>query len=148
MARLFSIIPAQYALFGEKDYQQLLIIQRLVADLKLAPKIIPVATVRDSDGVALSSRNQHLSPPQRKQAQQLYLALQGAQQKFALEKIETIEKDSIDSLENQCLTVDYFSIRDAADLQYPRHTSTRIVIMTAARIGNTRLIDNVLFQIV
>lgn len=148
VARLLSIIPAHYALFGEKDYQQLLIIQRLAADLKLATKIVPVATVRDDDGVALSSRNQHLAPAEREQARQIYLALQRAQRNYALEKIEEIQQEAIDLLTNQSLTVDYFSIRDAADLRTPTAASTRIVIMTAVTIGTTRLLDNVLFQIV
>lgn len=147
VARLFSIIPAQYALFGEKDYQQLLIIRQLVADLNIATEIIPVATVRDSDGVALSSRNQHLTAQQRKQAQQLYFTLQRAHQEFALQEIEAIEKKSFNYLTDQDLTVDYFNIRDAHTLRYPEPSSQHIVILTAASIGSTRLIDNILFPV-
>jgi len=143
--KLFQIVQPDRAYFGEKDAQQLAVIQRMVRDLNVPVEIVPAPTVRESDGLAMSSRNQHLTPEQRSIAPLLYQALQHA--------LSTIEKGerSAASLQQQALAtlavpgirVEYLEIVDAASMQPIETIQTDARIAIAAWVGSTRLIDNV-----
>lgn len=145
VARLFNLVQADIAVFGEKDYQQLAVIRRMVKDLCWPIAIEAVPTVREADGLAMSSRNRYLSAEQRKRAPLLYQILCQAaggvrgQQRACAE----LEAQAIQRLEQAGFTPDYVSIRDAATLQPIEPGNTRAVILAAARLGRARLIDNV-----
>ena len=145
VARLFNLVQADIAVFGEKDYQQLAVIRRMVKDLCWPMDIEAVATVREADGLAMSSRNQYLSAGQRERAPVLYQTLcqvaegvRDRQQPFA-----ELESQAIQGLERAGFAPDYVSIRDAATLQPIEPGNTRAVVLAAARLGRARLIDNV-----
>jgi len=145
VARLFNLVQADIAVFGEKDYQQLAVIRRMVKDLCWPMDIEAVATVREADGLAMSSRNQYLSAGQRERAPVLYQTLcqvvegvRDRQQPFA-----ELEAQAIQGLERAGFAPDYVSIRDAATLQPIEPGNTRAVVLAAARLGRARLIDNV-----
>jgi len=146
VARLFEIIPAQSAVFGEKDFQQLLIIQHLVRALDHPINIVPVETQRESDGLAYSSRNQHLTDEQRQTAPWLYKILTQARLKYTANHSQEIQEESVKLLEKHGFKVDYFHLCDASDLTEINAETQRIVILCAAWLGQTRLIDNILFQ--
>lgn len=146
VARLFEIIPAQTAVFGEKDYQQCLVIQALVKTLSLAMNIVCVETLRESDGLAYSSRNQHLSEEQRLIAPWLYKILTQSRLDYSDNKRQEIQKKSKKMLENHGFKVEYLKLCDASNLAEINSDTQRIVILCAAWLGHTRLIDNVLFQ--
>lgn len=146
VARLFEIIPAHSAVFGEKDFQQLLIIQHLVKALGYPINIVPVETQRESDGLAYSSRNQYLTTEQRRTAPWLYKILTRAQRNYPVSNSQEIQAESVKLLEEYGFKVEYFNLCDASDLT-PIHAHTqRIVILCAAWLGQTRLIDNILFE--
>lgn len=142
---LFNIVQPVKALFGEKDYQQLLVIKRMVADLLLPIEIIGRPTVREQDGLAMSSRNHYLNAEQRALAPRLFQTL------TALKKqIEAGERDFIalenyasTSLSNVGFVPDYVAVRHANTLALPQITETDLVVLVAARLGKTRLIDNI-----
>lgn len=145
VAKLFNIVQADVACFGKKDYQQLSIIQGMVHDLNIPIRIIAVDTSRAADGLALSSRNQYLSPSQRAQAPELYQQLQSI-----VSLIQAGEQDynylassAASALSAKGWTVDYVSIREADSLNVVQQGHQHLVILAAARLGNTRLIDNV-----
>lgn len=148
VAKLLIISAPTVAVFGEKDFQQLLIVQRLVADLALPVKIVGAPIVRDADGLALSSRNQYLTAQERALAPLLYRTLSqiaaalragvpGEEQRLAL------EQQGSGQLEQAGFRVDYIAIRDATALSEPTPASRSLVVLGAARLGATRLIDNV-----
>jgi pantoate--beta-alanine ligase len=144
--KLFNIVQPQVAYFGEKDMQQLEVIRRMVADLNVPVKIVGVPTVREPDGLALSSRNNYLSEPERQAAPALYAAL-----KHAAGRIRAGEKDAakiqsaaIAELEQSPLIrVEYFEIVDPGELQPVVTADRNVRIAAAIWIGKTRLIDNV-----
>ena len=150
VTKLFNIVRPDIAVFGEKDLQQLLVIRRLVADLSLPIDVQSVATVREPDGLALSSRNGFLSVEQRLRAAALYRELvnirQQWQQMGAWDKPETLERAAMAALERQGLRPEYFSIRSADDLSMPSldrlSDKAPYYALAAAWLGNTRLIDN------
>jgi pantoate--beta-alanine ligase len=145
VAKLFNIVDADVAIFGEKDFQQLTVIRRMVADLCLRVEIVGAPTVREPDGLAMSSRNQYLDEPQRKRAPAIYrelkqavAALQSGARDYA--KIESAGRAALDGAG---FRTDYFSVRDASSLA-PAGPDTRdFVVLTASRLGKARLIDNV-----
>lgn len=144
VAKLFNIVAPDVAVFGEKDYQQYVIIRRMTSDLMLPVEIVGAPTVRAADGLALSSRNRYLSPEERAIAPAIHRALLAA-----VKRIDKGEKDypAIEAAGWQALAVaglrpDYFAVRDAGDLQPPRPASRELVVLTAARLSRTRLIDN------
>jgi pantoate--beta-alanine ligase len=146
VARLFNLVQADIAVFGEKDYQQLAVIRRMVKDLCWPMDIEAVATVREADGLAMSSRNRYLSAGQRERAAVLYQTLcqvaegvRGRQQAFA-----ELEAQAIQRLEQAGFVPDYVSIRDAATLQPIETDNSGAVVLAAARLGRARLIDNVI----
>lgn len=148
VAILFNIVQPDVACFGEKDYQQLLVIRHLVADLALPVEIISVPIVREADGLAMSSRNQYLSEAERAQAGKLNVCLQhliedvmqGTETNFAV--IHTTQE-----LEANDFTVDYVVIRRQSDLGVPEPGDNQLVALVAAWLDGTRLIDNMCFEI-
>jgi pantoate--beta-alanine ligase len=133
------------AVFGAKDFQQLTVIRRMVADLCMPVEIVAAPTVRDADGLAMSSRNQYLTAAERARAPQIYAALQGAARRLKAGDADFagIERSGLQALESAGFRLDYFSVRDAADLAAPRPATRELVVLAAARLGRARLIDNV-----
>jgi pantoate--beta-alanine ligase len=144
VAKLFNIVEPDIAVFGEKDFQQLTVIRRMAADLCFAIEIVAAPTVREPDGLAMSSRNQYLTAAERQRAPRLYAALQ-----LAVERIRTaemthteIEEAGIRELQAAGFAPEYFAIRTARDLSVPQPGSGPLVVLAAARLGKARLIDN------
>jgi pantoate--beta-alanine ligase len=144
VAKLFNIVAPDVAVFGEKDFQQFIIIRRMTLDLQIPVEIIGAPTVRAPDGLALSSRNRYLSVQERAMAPAIHRALQVAVQRLDAgdRNFLGIESAGWQSLAVAGLRPDYFAVRDADDLQPPREGSRELVVLTAARIGKARLIDN------
>ncbi len=145
VSKLFNIVAPDYALFGEKDYQQLTIIRRMSEDLSYPIKIIGVPTARAKDGLALSSRNSYLSSAQRKTAPRLRELLLELRNRLAqqLDTIAALESDGEAMLAHAGFEPDYVAVRDAKTLGAVNEESREAVILVAARLGKTRLIDNV-----
>ncbi|WP_089726169.1 pantoate--beta-alanine ligase [Candidatus Thiosymbion oneisti] len=143
VCKLFNMAQPDIAIFGEKDYQQLLVIRRMVEDLCLPVEVRGLATVREPDGLAMSSRNGYLSPAERARAPALYRALCQAGERLREGLIAgEVERMGIEELLVEGLRPDYFSVRRASDLQ-PATTEDRdLVVLTAAYLGTARLIDN------
>ncbi|MCK5307453.1 MAG: pantoate--beta-alanine ligase [Gammaproteobacteria bacterium] len=149
VAKLFNMVQPDIAVFGEKDYQQLLIVERMARDLNLPVRIEAVETVREEDGLAMSSRNNYLQVAERAIAPQLYQALLDV--KALVEAGETdfqgVEHVAAQQLTEIGLAPDYVSIRRQSDLAPPTAGDTRLVVLAAVRIEATRLIDNVKISI-
>jgi pantoate--beta-alanine ligase len=145
VAKLFHIVEPDVAVFGEKDFQQLTIIRRMVQDLCIPVQILAAPTVRDADGLAMSSRNQYLTPEERKIAPRIHETLQAAAKRLRAgdNEFASIERSGIQALESAGFRPDYFSVRQAQDLSAPQPDCTHLVVLTAARLGKARLIDNV-----
>ncbi len=145
VAKLFNIVEPDYACFGKKDYQQLVILQGMAADLNFGVEIVPVDIGRAADGLALSSRNQYLSEAERKQAPQIYRELQAVAR--AVENgnrdYAALEQQAAANLKQAGWQVDYVEIRHAGNLQVAHVGDSELVVLVAARLGNTRLIDNI-----
>lgn len=143
VAKLFNIVQPDCALFGEKDYQQLQVIRRMVADLSFPIDIIGMPTVREADGLAMSSRNGYLRPEQRQQAAGLYRTLRGLAERLRAGERDypRLEQWGMQSLETLGFRPDYVAIR-RPDLGAPDMASPQLVILAAAWLGQTRLIDN------
>jgi len=144
VAKLFGIIGADVAVFGEKDYQQLLVIQRMTVDLALPIQIVGAPTVRAADGLALSSRNRYLTGEERSRAGAIYQALREAVEAIAAGDgdYRELERRGSAALARSGMRVDYFAVRDAADLAEPGSASAELAVLTAAWLGRSRLIDN------
>jgi pantoate--beta-alanine ligase len=145
VATLFNIVAPDIAVFGEKDYQQLTIIRRMVADLCFPIEIIAAPTVREADGLAMSSRNQYLTSAERAIAPRLYACLKSAARRLGAADADfaAIERAGSAALDAAGLQCEYFAIRDARDLSAPEAGASEVVVLTAARLGRARLIDNV-----
>jgi pantoate--beta-alanine ligase len=145
LSKLFNIVTADYAFFGEKDYQQLLIVKQMARDLDFPLEIIPLPTVREFDGLAMSSRNKYLAPRERKQASGLYRALN-----FAKKEIQGGERNTnklLLRLRSRLGTIpglrlDYIAITDPETLEPMKKIRGKALIAVAAYLGKTRLIDN------
>jgi pantoate--beta-alanine ligase len=145
VAKLFHIVDPDVAIFGEKDFQQLTVIRRMVEDLCLRVEIVGAPTVREADGLAMSSRNQYLDAQQRAVAPTIYRQLQqaGASLKAGVRDFARIETSGIAALNDAGFRTDYFNVRDARFLGPPAADTKHFVVLTAARLGKARLIDNV-----
>jgi len=148
VAKLFNIVDPDVAIFGEKDFQQLTVIRRMVADLCLRVEIIGAPTVRESDGLAMSSRNQYLDAAQRQLAPAIYRQLQQAVKSLqsGSRDFATIEATGRAALDGAGFRTDYFSVRDARSLAPAQPDTRHFVVLTASRLGKARLIDNVQFS--
>ncbi len=148
VAKLLIAVRPDVALFGEKDFQQLAVIRRLVADLALDVEIIGVATVREADGLALSSRNAYLSPIERERAATLPRALVAARN--AIESGAAVAQSletSLQMLRDAGFSrIDYFALVDAHTLEPLAHPQGEMRLIAAAKIGRARLIDNLVVK--
>ena len=149
VAKLFNIVCPDVAFFGEKDYQQQLLIKQLVRDLNLPVMVVALPTVREFDGLALSSRNAYLNPRERKSAAILYKALRLAQSEIGagerdLNKIMYRLRSLIGS--EPSVRLDYLVAADPATLEDAKGISGRMLFAVAAYVGKTRLIDNIIVE--
>ena len=145
VTKLLNLVTPDYAIFGEKDYQQLSIIRKLVHDLKIATNVVAVGTVRDNDGLALSSRNMYLNADERKLAPLLFDTLAHCRDAIAsgFDNFLELESHARFELIESGFSLDYFTILDAQTLSEITEDTKEISILVAARLGETRLIDNV-----
>jgi pantoate--beta-alanine ligase len=148
VSKLFNIVQPDVALFGEKDYQQLLVIRLMVRDLDMPVEIIGVPTVREADGLAMSSRNGYLGADERRLATEVYATLQALATRLreGAQDYTALEAAAVARLELAGFRPDYVSVRRAEDLSLPQVGERRLVVLVAARLGKTRLIDNLLID--
>lgn len=144
VAKLFNIVQPQVALFGKKDFQQVMVIKNMVRELGFSIEIIDSPTVRADDGLALSSRNGYLSAEERTEAPRLareltkvVTAIRAGNRDFA-----GLEKAAVEVLKSHGWVPDYVAIRRKSDLQSPSAHESGLVVLAAAKLGSTRLIDN------
>lgn len=149
VAKLFNLVQPDVAVFGEKDYQQLIVIRRLVADLCFPVDVIGVPTIREADGLAMSSRNSYLTPEERGRAPALYRALceAGERVRRGGAELDAVEAEGLEKLRVAGFTPDYFTVRRAQDLVPAGAGDMELVILAAGRLGWTRLIDNVIISL-
>jgi pantoate--beta-alanine ligase len=145
VTKLFNMVQPDVAVFGEKDFQQLMVIRKMASDLCMPIDIVGVATVRETDGLAMSSRNNFLSSKERLVAPKLHRILQDYREAIAngFDNYQHLEKHAYEDLVLTGFQPDYVSIRDAETLESITPDTEAIVILAAARLGRTRLIDNV-----
>jgi len=143
VSKLLNMVQPDIALFGNKDYQQLLVIKRLVTDLCVPVEIVGVETVREESGLALSSRNRYLSSEEKVVAAELHQALSGIVQavKAGANDYQQLEAEGIAHLEAKGFKTEYLNIRNASNLGEP--TEEELVVLAAAWLGKARLIDNI-----
>jgi pantoate--beta-alanine ligase len=143
--KLFNIVQPQAALFGKKDYQQLMVIRNMARQLALPIAIIGGETVRAADGLALSSRNGYLSAAERAEAPRLYRELQRIRDAIRNGEADTVklENAAISALTAAGWKTDYVAVRQQSDLAIPKSIGIPLVALAASRLGSTRLIDNI-----
>lgn len=149
VCKLLNMVQPDMALFGEKDYQQLAVIRKMVADLNMPVQIFGVPIVRDEDGLALSSRNGYLSAQQRASAPALQQCMQTvkAHIKNGRNDYAVLFEQFNTDLQAAGFRLDYVELRDALSLQLADANSTQLVLLAAAYLGTTRLIDNLIFEL-
>lgn len=142
---LFNMVRPHAAVFGEKDYQQLLVIRRMVEDLKMDVDVTAVETIREPDGLAMSSRNSYLTPAERSRAASLFRALERAADSVREgdRDFQKIGSRGFNALEKAGFRPDYFTVRRAEDLTMPGPGDSNLRVLAAAWLGAARLIDNV-----
>ena len=145
VCKLFSIVQPDVAVFGEKDFQQLSIVRKMVLDLCMAVEIVGVATTRDEDGLAKSSRNGYLTDEERDIAPLMHQTLNTCREAIAcgFDNFLQLESHARMKLLQAGFEPDYFAVRDALTLRAVTEDTEEVAILAAARLGNTRLIDNV-----
>ena len=143
--RLFNLVQPDVAMFGKKDYQQWLIVKTMVADLGMPVDVVGVETVREPDGLAMSSRNVYLTPSERKAAPMLYASLCMATERIRKSaRIETEVEAAVSAeLKAAGFRLDYVALRRQEDFAVPAASDRRLVILAAAWLGRARLIDSV-----
>ena len=146
--KLFNLVQPHSAIFGKKDYQQYLVLRDMVKQFALPIEIIPAEIVRAPDGLALSSRNGYLTPEERAEAPRLYRVLRDAERQVrtGAKDYQRIELEAMAELAHYGWRPDYIAVRRQADLQPPQNGDADLVVVAAARLGRTRLIDNVEFS--
>jgi pantoate--beta-alanine ligase len=143
VCKLFNMVQPDLAVFGEKDFQQLMVIRRMTADLSMPVEILGAPTVREPDGLAMSSRNGYLNEEERQRAPRLQQTLRSAAQALQRgEAVADVESRAAAELAAAGFEPDYFRVRRAADLGEPGADEHELVILAAARLGRARLIDN------
>lgn len=146
--KLFSCVQPRVAVFGKKDYQQLMVVRKMCRQFQLPVEILAHETVRESDGLAMSSRNRYLSEIERQQAPELYACLQAVRSQILAGQTDlaALETEAAKQLEQKGWAVDYLALRRQSDLLPPTpqevHENEPLVALGAARLGQTRLIDN------
>ena len=149
--KLFNLVQPQVAVFGKKDYQQLFIIREMVKQLNLAITILAADTVREPSGLAMSSRNGYLSSAEKAQSSQLRAELVSLSEQIKQQgrraNFSSLEQAAALNLQRQGWQVDYVAIRAASNLQAASADDTDLVVLAAAKLGTTRLIDNLSLKI-
>jgi pantoate--beta-alanine ligase len=143
--KLFNLVMPHSAIFGKKDYQQYLVLRDMVRQFALPIEIIPAETVRADDGLALSSRNGYLSPAERKEAPRLYRVLANVRAQIldGARDFQRMDSEAMSELSGHGWQPDYIAVRRQTDLHPPTERDHSLVVLGAARLGRTRLIDNV-----
>lgn len=146
--RMFNMVQPDFAVFGEKDFQQLQVIRRMTADLFLPVQIVSTPTVRAPDGLALSSRNVYLSEDEREVAPQLYAELRRVADAIdtddeSAKDLQVLETEARRNLRAAGFKIEYFTVRSANTLLMPSLSESDLVVLAAARLGRARLIDNI-----
>jgi pantoate--beta-alanine ligase len=147
VTKLFGIVHPQISLFGQKDFQQSTLVRQLVKDLNLGVEIIVCPTVREADGLAMSSRNVYLSPDERKRAVTLYKSLLAGAEVIqrGVTNGATIQEAMVQVIKDEpAMTIDYLAVCDPHRLEPLSAVTSRVVLLGAVRIGSVRLIDNLL----
>jgi pantoate--beta-alanine ligase len=146
VARLFALVQPDLAVFGQKDYQQQLVIRRMTEDLSLPIRILTAPTVREADGLAMSSRNAYLTIAERRKAPALYRILVAAGNELhdGSRAFDALEKQAFATLLDTGFQPEYVAVRRAEDLREPGRDCSEFVVLAAASLGAARLIDNVL----
>jgi pantoate--beta-alanine ligase len=145
VSKLFNCVQPQAALFGKKDYQQLMVIRNMTRQMSLPIDIVGGETVRAADGLALSSRNGYLSAAERAEAPRLYRLLNGIRDAIrgGVGDFAALEAQAIAELTSADWKTDYVAVRQQADLAVPKGVDAPLVVLAASRLGTTRLIDNI-----
>ncbi|HEY8097088.1 MAG TPA: pantoate--beta-alanine ligase [Methylobacter sp.] len=147
VCKLFNMVQPDIALFGLKDFQQLTVIRTMVKDLNIPVEIVGVETVREANGLAMSSRNGYLTVEEKTVAVKLYQALCAARDAvLAGQSHQETEREALQFLQEFGFTPDYFSVCRASDLKKAGADDKELVLLAAARLGKTRLIDNIYFS--
>lgn len=147
--KLFSCVQPRVAVFGKKDYQQLMVVRKMCRQFQLPVEIMAHETVRENDGLAMSSRNRYLSEAERQQAPELYACLHAVREQILAGQTDlaALEAEAVKQLEQNGWAVDYLALRRQSDLLPPTVTEVQaqepLVALGAARLGQTRLIDNI-----
>ncbi|MCY1286926.1 Pantothenate synthetase [compost metagenome] len=149
VSKLFNMVQPDLAVFGEKDFQQLAVIRKLVRDLNMPIQVMGEPTVRAEDGLALSSRNGYLDAAQRAAAPALYRTLQqmASAIRAGRRDFTALEQEGLAELAKAGFRPDYLEIREALNLRPASDKDQQLVILGAAFMGNTRLIDNLAFNL-
>jgi pantoate--beta-alanine ligase len=147
VCKLFNIVQPDISLFGLKDFQQLTVIRTMVRDLNIPVEIIGVETVRESSGLAMSSRNGYLTAEEKTVAAKLYQSLCTARDAVLAGQLsyQDIEREALQFLQESGFQPDYFNVCRVSDLKKAGEDDVELVLLTAARLGKTRLIDNICF---
>lgn len=146
--KLFDIVKPDVAFFGQKDYQQFLVIQKMVALLHLPVRLVMCPILREADGLAMSSRNIHLSAEERQHALALSQTLNWLKQNFDRRKISELAARCTATISaGPGVQLEYFEITDGSNLHPANERTQHIVALVAAKVGNTRLIDNVIVKV-
>ncbi len=145
VCKLFNMVQPDVAVFGKKDFQQLMVIRRMVDDLAMPVSVVGVETMREPDGLAMSSRNGYLTPQERATAPVLHRVLSGLAQKLqeGSDDYAGLQAQTARELDANGFTTDYIAIRRAADLLEPAAGESDLVALVAAYLGKARLIDNI-----
>ena len=144
--RLFEIVKPNMAIFGQKDYQQLLVIAQMAAQYFSEIEVLSQPTIREQDGLAMSTRNQYLSTNERKIAPRLYQALLQAKQDYLNNTSVRVLTSTAKNTLSEGFKVDYFEALDANTLKQITDNTSKIAILCAVFLGSTRLIDNIIFN--
>lgn len=149
VAKLFHLVQPDLAVFGQKDYQQLAIIRRMVAELDFPLEIQGVPTRREADGLAMSSRNRYLSAAERQVAPALHAALQAAADRLRQGERDyvALQHAGMDNMRSAGMAPEYFEVRRQGDLAPPARSDRNLVVLAASKLGRARLIDNVLVDL-
>ena len=149
VAKLFNLVKPDIAIFGEKDFQQVMLVRKLVEDLNFDIKIIAAQTVREADGLAMSSRNGYLSNDERLTASSLYKILNDLRNQVLQGdyNYSNLETEAMRKLEEAGFIPDYVVLRRQHDVQKPNKDDDALVVLAAAWLGKARLIDNIAFNI-
>lgn len=147
VCKLFNMVLPDFALFGKKDFQQLMVIRRMAEDLAMPVRIVGIDTLREADGLAMSSRNGYLTDAERTTAPTLYRVLSGIRQRLldGSDDFAGLQAAAARELDENGFRTDYVAIRRAADLSEPQPGEPGLIVLGAAYLGKARLIDNIDF---